>query len=359
MSNAGMIGGVKEEEISALWSAEGEPPGEAGASSVARFSRQVTRLIAKRITREENGEFAVFLMSDSVQLEGSRLDGAHMPLLENGNDVISGSVWLTSPMVKDAYRLKLAPVDQTVLFGEIVKIGLTDLPAIVVDWRNGPPIATVYIKGIAKPDDKDQLVIEDRPITDDEMKYALDRFYETSLRTPQVSVEGHALKIWNKASEGRPAERPEERIQGRAVDQLRAKFPLRELRAEPVTENGRADITMFAKVRSEGGHGSIRYDWVLELKALCDRTSTGKIVAGRKIRDAVKKGLDQLVLYCEDLNAARGALCCYDLRASDEGDDTCFKPIVAEAAKCKAHLWRWYLHRSMEGSRKARLAKRA
>jgi hypothetical protein len=191
------------------------------------------------------------------------------------------------------------------------------------------------------------------------MKEALDRFYETSLRTPQASAEGHGLRIWKKASNGVPEARPEERIQGRAVDQLRAKFPFHDLRAEPVTEDGRADIAMFRKVRSEQGHDSLRFDWVLELKALCDRTSAGKKIGAKTVGDAIRKGLGQLIRYQNAFSAVSGALCFYDLRASDEGDEACFRPIDADARKANAALWRWYLHRSMESSRRAKLAKRA
>jgi hypothetical protein len=350
------LGGIDESEIAAAWENVGAPPGDAGATAFARFCIFAASLIAKRAASPEDGNFAVFLMTEAMQQDRRAHQTTHMPLLENGNDKICGSCWLVSPSLKDAYRLPGPCKDQTSLFQEIVDGSLGMLPAIILDRRGGTPKAYSYPKGLSAPEEKDQLVIEDRPITDGEMKAALDRFYETTLRTPRASSEGHGLKIWRTASKGIPEERPEERIQGRAVDHLRAKFPRHTLRAEPVTEDGRADITMYSPVLSSAGHKSIRYDWVLELKALCDKTTTGNVVARAKVVAAIKSGLEQIVAYRDGFNANRGALCCYDMRATDEGAETCFKHIVKNAKLQKAPLWRWYLYRSTESSRKAKSA---
>jgi hypothetical protein len=98
---------------------------------------------------------------------------------------------------------------------------------------------------------------------------------------------------------------------------------------------------------------------VLELKALCDRTTTGKLVGKAKITAAIKKGLEQIVAYRDGFNANRGALCCYDMRSNDEGADTCFAHITKSAEVQKAPLWRWYLYRSTDSSRKAKSTMRA
>lgn len=348
------FGGIEEREIAAAWASVGAPPGDAGATPFARFCIYTVALIAKRAAVSEDGDFAVFLMTEAMQQDRGTLQVTHMPFLENGNDKICKNCWLVSPTLKNAYRLAISCEDQTVLFQDVVSASLGSRPAIVLDRRGGVPKAYSYPKGLAVPEEKDQLVIEDRPITDGEMKTALDRFYETTLRTPRASSEGHGLKIWKTASKGIPEDRPEERIQGRAVDQLRAKFPRHTLRAEPVTEDGRADITMYSPVLSSAGHKSIRYDWVLELKALCDKTTTGRAVAKSRIVSAIKSGLEQVVAYRDGFNANRGALCCYDMRANDEGVETCFSYIATNAAAQNTPLWRWYLYRSTDVSRKAK-----
>jgi len=356
MGKEGGLGGIDESEIVAAWESVGAPPSDAGATPFARFCIYTVTLISRRVAAQEGGDFAVFLMTEVMQQHKDLVQAAHMPFLENGNDKISGHCWLVSPTLKDAYRLVIPCVDQTVLFRDINGASFGLLPAIILDRRGGTPKAYAYPKGLSVPEERDQLVIEDRPITDEEMKIALDRFYETTLRAPRASSEGHGLKIWKTASKGIPADRPEERIQGRAVDQLRAKFPRHTLRAEPVTEDGRADITMFSQVLSHGGHKSLRYDWVLELKALCDKTTNGKAVAKARIVAAIKSGLDQVIAYRDGFSANRGALCCYDMRVDDEGTDACFACITKRVEEQNAPAWRWYLYRSTESSRKARVA---
>jgi hypothetical protein len=351
------LGGIKESEIAAAWQRVGTPPNDAGATPFARFCIHVVALIAKRAAASEKADFAAFFMTEAMQQDKEAHKATHMPFLESGNDEISGSCWLVSPTLRDAYRLSISCSDQTKILEDVVSASLGSLPAIILDRRAGAPRAYSYPRGLEAPEERDELVIEDRPITEQEMKSALDRFYETALRTPRASSEGHGLKIWKVASKGIPEHRPEERIQGRAVDQLRAKFPRHTLRAEPVTEDGRADITMFSPVLSVGGHMSLRYDWVLELKALCDRTVAGKAVAKAKIVASIISGLEQVVAYKNGFSANRGALCCYDMRADDEGTDACFAHIAESANAQSAPLWRWYLYRSTGNSRKAKSAK--
>lgn len=348
------IGGIGEDEIAAAWQQFGAPPADAGATPYARFCIHVAALIAARASAQETGDFATFLMTELMPQDRGLVQADHMPLLEAGNDQIGGACWLVSPSLRDAYRLQIPCASQSLILQSLSNATLGSHPAILLDRRGGLPKAYAYPKGMACPEERDELVIENHPITELELKAALDRFYETTLRTPRAASEGHALKIWKIATKGVPEERPEERIQGRAVDHLRQKFPRHFLRAEPITEDGRVDITMFVPVLSHAGHKSLRYDWVLELKALCDRTSKGAAVGKSKISAAVKSGLEQLVLYREGLNANRGALCCYDMRATDEGSDACFASIAQAAGIHATPLWRWYLYRSTELSRKAK-----
>ena len=56
---------------------------------------------------------------------------------------------------------------------------------------------------------------------------------------------------------------------------LRGAFPRHDLRGEPVTEDGRADIVISRKSVTKGNLQAIINEWILELKALTDMTSTG------------------------------------------------------------------------------------
>jgi hypothetical protein len=143
-------------------------------------------------------------------------------------------------------------------------------------------------------------------------------------------------------------------IQGRLLDVLKATFSCHGLRAEPVTEDGRADIIVYSKALSQASRPATITEWVLELKALCDMTSTGTKIGSGKIPDAIRDGLEQVVAYRLRFNGENAAVCCYDMQKSDVGDEACFAHVTHEAASHKVELWRWYLYRDTKESRKAR-----
>jgi hypothetical protein len=134
---------------------------------------------------------------------------------------------------------------------------------------------------------------------------------------------------------------------------LKAVFGRHEVRAEQVTEEGRADIVIRKKTQSKSGYPATVQEWVLELKALVDHTHTGNQVPPAKARHAVREGLDQVIAYKSQLHAVSAALCCYDMREKDEGDDECFKHIAVDASAQSIALWRWFLFRSAKASRAA------
>ena len=182
------------------------------------------------------------------------------------------------------------------------------------------------------------------------MKATLATFYETVLRTPSAITQGNGARIWNDASKGIPEPRPEERIQGRLLDTLKGSYPKHTWRAEPVTEDGRADIVATRKVTAEGRPATIT-EWVLELKALADMTSTGKPVAASVVAGAIESAVEQAIAYRCNHNAERAAACYFDMRREDVGDDECFSKIVEIARDENIPLWRWYLYRRMSAAR--------
>lgn len=351
MADADSLGGVSAEEVAALTEAIGVPA-DAGASLLTRFSRRVADLIATRQAKGENGQYAVFLQSDEVSAHAQRCKHVEAPLLANGADPISDAVWLATSNLMLSFRLCLAWSDQASLFDAIRGVGLGHIPAIVVDFRGQVPIGRLYRSGLDSADVADDIALDDSPITPAQMKMALDRFYEASLRTPLLIAEGHAMRVWKDAGRGIPEHRPEERIQGRLLDSLRGVFSRHDLRAEPVTDDGRADIVISRKTTTKGNLPAVIHEWVLELKALADMTSTGN-PSTTDIPAAVRSGLEQALAYKQRLNALCAALCCYDMRVDDCGDAACFAHIASDAVASGLPLWRWYMFRSTAAGRRA------
>lgn len=342
------LGGVRPDEIRD-YALEAGVPDTAGASLITRFVKRVSDLVGVRAAKGETGQFTVFLKIETLPDHAEPL-----PRLRNGEDSVADKVWMTSASLETAAELQIAWSDAKSLFGAIGRAGFGDLPAVVVDWRSGAPIGHLYRAGVKALEDCEPIVLEQLPISRGRIKEVLDHFYEKSLRTPTLIIEGHGKRIWNEAAKGVPEYRPEEAIQGRLVDVLKAVFVLHSTRAEPVTEDGRADIVIYKKDTSTGGQKAIVNEWVLELKALADRTSKGNPVAPGIATTAVRSGLEQVVAYKAQLNAVHGALCCYDMRADDVGDDSCFSHVTGDAIEETVVLWRWYLFRSTAASRAAK-----
>ena len=194
------------------------------------------------------------------------------------------------------------------------------------------------------------------PIGEEDMKAVLDRFYESGLRTPSAASKGGVQKVWKTASKGVPAERPEQRIQGRLLDWLKSHFLNHDVRPEVDNDEGRVDIVIFLKTPDEHKRMLVRNDWVLELKALNDKSSKEEAIGEAELKGRVKKGLTQVIAYKAALPSEFAALCCYDLRKEDIGDEKCFKEVAKAAKQNEIHLWRWYLHRNAESARNARYA---
>lgn len=354
MAEAHSLGGVSEDEIRAIAHESGGPPGDAGASPLTRFARKLAGLVRLRSEKGENG-VAIFLKSDALAEDLGGRKSKEVPLLANGNDVVSNRIWVAGAGLGTAYALESEASEIGDMYQWIRDAGLGRLPAFVADFRGERPSARLHQDGVELKTVDNYLAIDfkEEPIASEEMKAALDHFHLKSLRTPALIVEGHAQRIWKKSTHGWPESRPEERIHGRLMDTLRARFTRHSVRAEVHSDEGRVDIVVWTKTPDGAGHASMRNDWVLELKALADRTTTGKPVPKRTCEKSVEDGVTQAISYRASITALRAALCCYDMREKDRGDAECFKRVSRRAAREKIELWRWFLFRSAAKARAA------
>lgn len=344
------IGGIPEADIEEHYKAQGIPR-DAGADRVIRFLRTLTDLLAQRWGAGEPHDGAVFLLAERVANVMAHHKGASKPALVNGNDEISGRVWVVNPRLGNAHALEVAWVTGEG-FDEISDGGLGGLPAVAIDLRDKTkgPQALFFPDGCDAPDAMLRIHLGEDPIDDVHMKGTLDEFYESSLRTPMTISEGHGDKIWKEARTGVPNPRPEETIEGLLLRHLNAVYVKHHARAQTPTDDGYLDIAVEYIDRTVQGHPAKRFDWLLELKALADKTSTDKISTA-DVGKAVTKGLRQAIAYANDLPALAKALCIYDLREVANDDESCFDDVREDAADHQAHLWRWRLLRSAEEGR--------
>lgn len=352
------LGGVKAEEVAALIAENPEPPADAGSSALTRFVRRVSVLVENRGNREM-GRIAVFLHCNALMDEIHGRQVIESPLIATGNDVVGNKVWLSNAVLGTAFALPYNCDDLGVLFQSLRDANLGAIGALVVDWRGANPVGRLYPAGIGMPDEASDVVFSDDRIAADDLKDCLDHFYHSSLRSPHLINEGHAVKIWENAAQGHPESRPEERIHGRLIDHLRSKYSRKTVRAEVFDSEGRVDLVIFSRSTDVAGRKIVLNHWVLELKALTDKTHNGNYVAPGVSTEAISKGVVQAIEYRDSLHAESAALCCYDMRTDDIGDDTTFQHVRADADDQGLLTWRWFLYRSVEAARQAGFGRRA
>ena len=355
----GFIGGIPEQEIAELFEAKGIP-GDAGAGRAIRFLRKLSNLIARRWTTGEDGTGAVFLLAEKVSEAMKGRAGESRPTLVTGNDPITDRVWLVNGQLANAHALTLKWETGGSL-AMVVEAGLGHLPAVTIDLRDGsrPPQVLFFPDGCDDLDSMLTLYIGDQPIDETTMKGTLDDFYQNSLRTPMTVLAGHSPdRVWKESGKGVPQSRPEESIEGMLLRHLKAVFPDHDPRAQGMTEDGYTDITVHYADRTVHGHPARRCDWVLELKALADRT-TNDTPSSTNVNEAVTKGVRQAIAYSAAENSLERALCVYDMRDVANDDETCFDHIREDATGNDVHLWRWRLMRSAEEGRQDRFPLKA
>lgn len=351
------LGGITLQEIEAA--AQEMPfPDNAGASASERFVLKISSLVTIRQEKGESGSVAVFLQSDALQSDADGCRGAFHPMLATGNDPITDRVWLSNAVLGAAYALDVDCSEQGIIFRRICDSGFGSLPALVIDWRGRVPAGRFYARGLENLDRVQEVVLAYTEISQEDLKDCLDNFHRTSLETPLRAREGHAEPVWSDQNKGWPAHRPEERIQGKLIQHLRSRYTKHKVRAEPRNEDGISDLVIFAHTTDVAGEKIVVREWVLELKALTDKTEGGGNVGPGDIKSRLEEGLTQAIAYRDKEHARKAALCCYDMRANDEGDDVCFAEIRNEALITGIILWRWFLFRSSGALRVAERAAR-
>ncbi|MES2497537.1 MAG: hypothetical protein V4618_15600 [Pseudomonadota bacterium] len=347
-----LIGGIPVAEIQAEFIAVGQPGG-AGSGREVQFLRKLAALIERRMAAGETASGALFILASGIDelMEGRA--SSPQPLLRNGHYPISGQLWVLSTALTYAHAIDMPWTDTVAAIAQACREGLGEMPAVSLDIRPGSDEIhlSYFPQGCAVPDAQCDIHLINRPITKEEMKAVLDGFFEQSLRTPMRQREGHGTSTWQDASRGVPNSRPEEIIEAKLLERLRSAFPVHDSHSQGVTDDGYIDIAVYKNDVTAAGHPARRCDWVLELKALADRTSNDNDVTASP-HDAIIKGLRQTLSYRSNENGIHAALCVYDLRKAELSHDDCFALVLQDATTQKVELWRWRLLRSAEESRR-------
>lgn len=319
----------------------------------ARFVAGVAKLIRRcildsKVDKDAN-QIAVFLLTigvpelpDSIHRELKR-----SPMLSNGQTKLNGRLWFVVPPVNSGQFIEMDADEDDEIIARIEELGLADHPAIIFEPRTSSPQIRFYVDGVNDLEACSTAnILED--ISLDSICEAIDHIYHRLLKTPEAqNSEG---KLWEKSDKNWPVEKAELQIQNYLRTGLTMAFPTCIVREEQTDIPGRLDLEI--EQQDFGVQGKFIRHAILELKVLRSFGSTGKSESNNKTLEWIKSGVEQAASYRRKRCALSCALCCFDMRVDDTGND-CFKHVQDQANQLEVRLERWYLYSTSKKYRAA------
>lgn len=289
---------------------------------------------------------AVFLISDRARIVAEALGAVLEPIIDNGSKCFAGRLWIASPAFKSGYHVPLVSKDTAGIFEELNANGVGEQASLVFDPNATDLELRLYPRGLCFPDCVQRFVIAEQTFTLDALDKVLNRFYETSIITPDTAMTEQSP--WKKPGEYVPRPRVEAFLQGWLKSVLNIAFddPFK-IDFEVPGAEGRCDLLVVRR------HPSDANAWInhaiLELKILRSRTSGGNAVSSKKRLEAVRDGFLQAVAYKTERKVALGMLCCFDMRLPLHNDgEGCLDPVRMDAEARNIALRRYRLYGSSD-----------
>ena len=307
-----------------------------------RFVRGVAALVWKRealVTDDEDQkDLAVFLLHPDGEQQS---DLPRHPMLDAGLTAIAGKVWYVNAAVVSGRASDLTATEDDAVFRFITDdLGLGDVPAVIVDPRLPQIAVRFYPAGLSDPNNREEVRLTTTDVNIAELSRIIERVYTQCLVTPDAQPEGN--RIWNDGSKHRPKRNAEHRIQASLKPAFAAVFPTCRVYDEFAGTMGRADLHIEEPDPLD--RTRVTFLAVLELKVLRSYSENGDTAYSVAVcRAAVSDGVRQAGMYKRERGHRVGALCCFDMREQDEGDE-CFEEVAKLADDLGIALRRWYLY---------------
>ena len=308
-----------------------------------RFMAGVATVLRRRIAAVDSADdpdpvdIAIFVLNAPMEDIGT--EAVRVPMFDNGQTIVTGRLWLTTPSVVSAWCLDLpngTDNDRFQYVAEELRLGTQ--PTIIWDSRSVVRSFRWYPNGLAEPEH-----VELKPLAgeiDPHIVYAkIDHLSRECFMTPTGMPTGTSL--WKNGSKYWPHETAESLIQSHLRMGLIGSFPYCTIRHEQTQTAGRTDLEI--EQCAPGDRSIVTYHCVLELKVLRSYRATGTAVPPQETRTWIEEGVKQAAHYRQHKGARWSALCCFDMRDSYETDSKCFGHVNDEAADLAVELWRWKL----------------
>ena len=271
-------------------------------------------------------------------------------MFDNGLTKVNGRLWFTAASVVSGYYVDLPQGTDSERFSYVAdQLDLGTQPTLLFEPRTLSPELRWYPEGLGQPDTRDLLPLEG-VVRPGDVLSAIDQVYEQCFIVPGGLPQG--VSLWNDASRRRPLENAESLVQSYLKVGLVMKFPYCTIRHEQTQLTGRTDLEIGQQDPLDRSVSTLHA--ILELKVLRSFWSTGLTVSDNQTKKWISEGVRQAATYRMDKEARWSALCCFDMRRDDAGDEACFADVQDCADALEVMLRRWFLYASAAELRQAR-----
>ncbi|WP_127520024.1 hypothetical protein [Mesorhizobium sp. Z1-4] len=317
--------------------------------AIQAIAKAVSARIRNDAFSSDRKVLSAFLISDRSRADAEQLSAQREPIVDNGSIAFSGSLWIAGPAFRRAYRHSFSHANTSEIFEEIEDLGLGNSRIFLFDPNATDFEIRYYPYGISDADTVQIFLIWQHEFSIEALDRVLQRFYETSIRTPDAKIGPEGP--WSNPAKYVPRPETEAFLQNWMKIAINVGFqaPYSCEFEKPGTE-GRCDLMLVSK------HPTLEntqiHHAVMELKVLRSRTSGDNPVSETVRREAVEKGLKQAIAYKNEQNAELAMLCCFDMRTVAHCDnDGCLEPIAAPAKTAGIELRRYRMYGSSDDHR--------
>lgn len=261
--------------------------------------------------KTQNG-FAIFLLTDDLRHDRTRLKADRAPNIDTGSAQLAGYVWIVPPLLNSSGRIAVRATELGAAFDELEARDLGSHAAIVVDFVNTE--LRIYEAGVEKDEDVIRVSIAQEEWPETATGSLLRLFADEFLVTPKLQPA--AIQIWNDSANYVPVRAAEKQIQELLVLFLRARLAeTHKIEHEyPYMRSGRPDIVINRKL----DNGVWVKLAVLELKVARSVSSRNRATRPSALVRHMKKGYLQTRHYKDELQARQAWLVLYDMRRAGE-----------------------------------------
>lgn len=323
-----------------------------------RFVAGIAKLIRARRTNksaDQDGQLpALFLLAPTYEPVKAAMRLKRVPRLQAGLEPLTNRIWFMQATALSGKSMEHHFTDIDDLFQYVVaEMDLGDVPAVLYNPLEVPATLVFYERGVSSVEVAQDSQLEQVEITLEKIFEAIDGIHMNNLVTPEANSK--AGQLWKNRAKFWPVQQAEDVVQLYLKAGLAATFPTCTIRVEQTQNTGRLDLEI--EESNFRNPSTVVRHALLELKVLRSFRSSGGTVSSGETHDWVRKGMEQAAAYREERGTTKAALCCFDMRSADTGEE-CFNHIATDADKLAVTLKRWYLYSTSAAYRTARASSR-